>query len=138
MKDVIISVKGLLGTTEDGDDIELVTDGKYSFKDGKAEFEYMESELTGMEGTKTSFTVSPNCVMITRKGTVTMQMMFEEGRKNYFAYKTPFGAMTMGIDAYSINSRLDDDGGCLEVKYLLDMSNSMVTRNTFNIDIRKA
>jgi hypothetical protein len=29
MKDVIISIKGLQGTTENGDDIELVTDGTY-------------------------------------------------------------------------------------------------------------
>lgn len=137
MKDVIISVKGLLGANDDGEDIELVTGGKYSYSAGEANFEYMESELTGMEGTKTTFSVKPDTVTITRNGTVNMQMLFEEGRKNYFVYNTPYGSMTMGLDTQSVFSRLGENGGHLEVKYVIDMDDSLAMRTAFNIDIRE-
>ena len=137
MKDVIISVKGLLGANDEGEDIELVTGGKYSYSGEEANFEYMESELTGMEGTKTSFSVTPDAVTITRNGTVNMQMLFEEGRKNYFIYDTPYGSMKMGLDTQSVFSRLGENGGHLEVKYVIDLENSTALRTAFNIDIRE-
>ena len=136
MKDVIISIKGLTGTDEDGEDIELVTDGAYCFDEKKTAFEYLESELTGMDGTKTEFKVEPDSVMITRSGTVNMQMLFEEGRKHYFSYETPFGSMTMGVDTQSIRNELSEKGGRLEVRYLMDLGNSMITRNKFEINIK--
>ena len=133
MKKVIISVKGLM----DEDDAELVTDGEYEF-DGGARFSYEESDLTGMEGTTTSFSVENGIVSISRTGTVSMEMEFEEGRKHYFVYDTPFGSLSMGVDTQSIRSCLDENGGSLEVKYLLDLENSMMSRNSFEINIRRA
>ena len=57
MKDVIISITGTQDAPQGEDNtIELVTEGKYCFKDGRGKLTYMESELTGMAGTKTSFT----------------------------------------------------------------------------------
>ena len=89
MKDVIISIKGLQGTDEEGNDLELVTDGLYSYEPDNVAFEYMESELTGMEGTRTEFSVAGDQVVITRRGTVNMQMTFKAGEKYYFVYDTP-------------------------------------------------
>lgn len=138
MKDVIISVKGLIGTDENGDEIELVTKGLYDYKDGTAKFSYMESELTGLEGTKTAFDVTEGYALMTRTGTVTMQMLFEEGKKNYFAYMTPIGAITIGLDTHSVYSRLGEDGGSLNVKYTLDMSGSMLSRNKLDVTVQTA
>jgi uncharacterized beta-barrel protein YwiB (DUF1934 family) len=141
MENVMISIKGLFELTDDEDNIELVTDGTYTFENGRAEFQYKESELTGMEGTTTSFIVSDNSVMLTRNGAVTMQMYFQEGKKNYFVYETPFGSMNMGLDTHSIASNLGENGGEIEVKYVLDLSGSptgnYVKKNTFNINITK-
>ena len=49
----------------------------------------MESELTGMEGTKTSFIFSPEEVVLSREGTLTSRMVFREGKKSTFLYDTP-------------------------------------------------
>ena len=52
-KDVLIAIKGMQeldGLSGEGD--ELVTPGTYSMDGNIARFSYMESELTGMEGTK--------------------------------------------------------------------------------------
>ena len=136
--DYIISIKGLQGTNEEGEDIELVTDGEYGVgDDGRVAFRYMESELTGMEGTLTDFSVEPDRVTITRSGTVNMQMTFEEGQKHYFVYDTPYGNMTMGVDTQSIRWDFDRDGGTLEVRYLLDLGNSVMTRNRFQVRVKR-
>lgn len=68
MKDVIISIKGLQGYGEDNDAIELVTDGKYGYSDEQCKLIYMESELTGLEGTKTSFTIEPTSMVLEARG----------------------------------------------------------------------
>lgn len=135
-QDVVISVKGLLGVGEDGDDIELVTAGKYAYSPEKTELWYYESELTGMEGTKTSFEISPESVMLTREGTVVMQMVFETGRKNYFAYGTPYGSATMGLETLEIENTLGESGGRLRIKYILNFMDSAAMRATVNIFVR--
>ncbi len=136
----IISIFGsqATGEDEDPDSLELVTDGSYTASGNAATFRYEESELTGLEGTTTTFEVAPDKVVMTREGTVNAQMVFQEGKKHYFAYETPFGAMMMGVDTHAVRSRLDDAGGDLEIRYAIDMNNNLVSRNTFHISIRKA
>jgi uncharacterized beta-barrel protein YwiB (DUF1934 family) len=65
-------------------------------------------------------------------------MVFQEGRKHYFAYNTPYGAMMMGVDTHSVRNRLHEGGGELEIKYAIDMDNNFVSKNTFHINIRRA
>ena len=102
MKDVIISITGVQNFTQGSDDtVELVTEGKYSYRDGRGELSYMESELTGMQGTRTSFTFGPDEVVLSREGTLTSKMVFREGTKNTFLYDTPFGSATMAITSPS-------------------------------------
>ena len=80
MKDVIISITGVQNYPQGTDDsVELVTEGKYSFRDGRGELSYMESELTGMQGTRTSFTFTPTEVVLSRDGTLTSKLIFREG-----------------------------------------------------------
>ncbi len=135
-KEVLISIKGLSGVDEDGEDIEFVTGGSYSFDERRAALEYMESELTGMSGTKTTISVERSSVLITRSGTVNMQMMFEEGRKHYVNYSTPFGSMTMGLVTQSIKNELTRQGGRLVLRYLMDLDTILPTRNKVEIEIK--
>ena len=90
MKDVIISITGSQYEASGPEDaIELVTDRQYCYKNGSGTLTYMESELTGMEGTKTSFIFSPEEVVLSREGTLTSRMVFREGKKSTFLYDTP-------------------------------------------------
>ncbi len=137
-KDVIISISGFHENDDmDGGTIELVTDGQYGMDEGFATFSYMESELTGMEGTKTTFEVHDSSVIMRREGTVNSLMTFEEGNKHLFMYEIPFGTMTMGVDTHSIYARFGDKGGDLNIKYVVDMNNTIVSRNEFKINVRE-
>ncbi len=138
MKDVIISITGVQNFTQGSDDtVELVTEGKYSYRDGRGELSYMESELTGMQGTRTSFTFGPDEVVLSREGTLTSRMVFREGTKNTFLYDTPFGSATMGLDTHRIHSTMGPRGGEMEIDYVVDFDHAVVGRNKFRINVRE-
>ena len=138
MKDVIISITGSQYEASGPEDaIELVTDGQYCYKNGSGTLTYMESELTGMEGTKTSFIFSPEEVVLSREGTLTSRMVFREGQKSTFLYDTPYGSTTMGLDTHKIRSTLGERGGDLEIDYIVDFDHAVVGRNRFKINVRE-
>ena len=138
MKNVIISIQGFQRVeNKEEDKIELVTDGQYEKENGVAVFSYMESELTGLEGTKTTFTVDNDIVTLMREGTLNSRMLFEKGQKHFFMYELPFGSVTMGVSTNSIEADLGEKGGDLEIKYTVDMDNSVVSENTFRINVKE-
>ena len=122
---------------EEPDSLEFSTEGGYLFLDDVGCLSYQESEVTGMEGTRTSMTIAPNRVEVFRNGTVTSRMVFEEGRKNSFLYSTPFGDATMGVDTRKIRRHVDENGGRVEIDYVVDMEHAVVARNKFEITIRQ-
>ena len=80
MRDAIISITGIQRDSSDQQEaVELVTAGKYGFANGESRFTYEESGLTGLEGTRTTFTISPMGVVLKREGNLNSQMVFREG-----------------------------------------------------------
>lgn len=123
----------------DGEDSpvnELTTQGRYQFTDSRTELIYDESELTGLEGTETTFVATANEVILSRKGTVTSQMIFRKGQKHTFLYETPHGTMTMRLDTRHIKNKLDKNGGRLELEYDIDFETAQISRNKFIIDVK--
>ena len=138
MKDVMIYINGYQFDS-DGEEngVEFVTDGVFEFENGHGSFSYDESSLTGMEGTTTSFLITPTIVTMTREGKLSSRMVFEEGRKHNFLYDTTFGATTMGVSTKNIEVNLDEHGGDLEIDYVVDFQQSIVGRNLFKINVRE-
>ena len=137
MKDVIISVTGVQQGVNGPDAMELVTAGQYGQDEKETLLTWQESELTGMEGTKTSLRVQPRGVVLSREGTLNTRMEFEEGRKRYFLYETPFGSATMGLNTRRIVNRLGVHGGEIEIDYSVDMDDMVVGRNRFFIRVQE-
>ncbi|HNX99709.1 MAG TPA: DUF1934 domain-containing protein [Oscillospiraceae bacterium] len=138
MKDVVIKIVGTQNYGQDDkDSIELVTDGKYAFSEGRGEVFYTESELTGMEGTNTHLTISPLEVVLRREGSVTSSTVFREGQRNAFLYDTPYGKATMGVDTRKIAANFDEHGGSMEIDYVVDMDHAVFGRNKFQMHVRE-
>ena len=138
-KNVTISIIGsITNAQEPGDSFELMTDGEYFQKGSCSVFSYVESEITGFDGLKTTFAVEPGQVILRRADGKTADMIFSESQKHHFLYETPFGAVTMGIDTHSIKNNLHDRGGDLEIKYDIEVDNVAVSRNSFKINIFSA
>ena len=141
MKDVLISIRGTQHPNHpqpDADNspvsVELVTGGSYEYCGEGSWFTYAESELTGMEGTQTTFKMEDGLVTLTREGSVNTQMLFQKGRRHVFLYDTPFGTMTMGVDTQRLTTHADEHGGQMDIIYAVDIDNVPLGKNTFRID----
>ena len=136
MKKATILIKGA-PAMPDGDDegFELFTDGEYIQENGISTFSYVESELTGLDGMRTTFNVEPDRVILRRGDGLSGDMIFSENMKHHFLYDTPYGSITMGIDTHSITKNMRDDGGSLEILYDIEVDNATVSRNLFSISI---
>ena len=95
---VMISVRGeQYFDGVDPDATGLMTEGTLETTDTGLLLRYRESELTGMEGTETTFEIGPRRVILRRSGSVSSQMVFEEGQQHTSLYETPYGELTVDI-----------------------------------------
>ena len=138
MRDVMISIIGIQDDANGAiDKIELVTAGQYGFENGRSRFTYEESDLTGLSGTRTTFTIDPMGVVLRREGSLNTEMVFQAGKKNYFLYETPFGSATMGVDTRRIDAALGEHGGDLVLDYDIDFNHTPMGSNKFKINVRE-
>ena len=138
MKNVVISIKSIqnYGFDEE-EELEFTSDGYYYVDNDTACLSYMETAVTGMEGTRTSILVSPRQVMVDRSGIITSRMIFKEGGRYQFQYNTPYGTANLGVDTREIKHSFDENGGELDIVYILDMEHAVVTRNKFHISVKQ-
>ena len=137
-KDVRITIHSsqiIGGTLLEG--AELVTWGTYAYGKDRISFSYMESELTGLDGTRTIFHILPDEVVLSRSGSVNSQMIFHPGKLNNFLYDTAYGILQMGLDTRRLECALDEHGGSMEIEYELDFERNLVSRNTFKIHVEE-
>ena len=137
MKDVVIYIRSLFGDGADDNTIDFTTDGLYTYDGDTACLTYQESEVTGMEGTRTSVMVMPDQVVVDRDGAVTSRMVFRPGEKHAFLYDTPVGSATMHMDTRNMNARFNEHGGHMEIDYVLDMEHAFVSRNQFHLTVKE-
>lgn len=137
LQDVIINLKTIHDCeSEEQDSLDFITDGFYTFDDNVGCISYEETEVTGMQGTRTSVLVMPEQVVVDRDGTVTSRMIFKEGEKSDFLYTTPYGKATMGLRTRKINHNFDENGGLVEIEYDVDVDHTIFTRNKLILDVK--
>ena len=136
-KDVMITIRSSQSMGGETESVELITAGTYSDGPDGARLSNQESELTGLDGTKTVFLVRPDEVVLSRRGSVNSQMVFHPGESSSFLYSTEFGMMQMGLDTRRLECDLNEHGGEMEIEYDLDFQRSFLSRNTFTINVRE-
>ena len=131
MKDVVIYIRSLYGYDENEEEaIDFSTDGLYTYDGGTACLTYLETDVTGMEGTQTRVVVTPEKVVVDRDGTVTSRMVFEPGVK-------PVGSATMHMATRDLRQRFNEHGGQVEIDYVLDMEHAFASRNRFRLTVKE-
>ena len=121
----------------DPDATELMTDGTLEVTEDGLVLSYEESELTGMEGTTTTFEVCGPRVTLTRSGAVNSQMVFEEGRQHTSLYETPFGELSVDIQTGRLRHNLTERGGIMEIQYSIAVEHTVTGRNCFKIRVKR-
>ena len=134
---VMLSIRGEQSFDDaDPDATELMTEATLTLREGNLYLAYQESELTGMEGTTTTFAVEGPRVTLMRTGSVNSQMVFEEGKQHTSLYETPFGELTVDIQTSKLIHNLSERGGLMEIKYSIAVEHTVTGRNCFKIRVR--
>jgi uncharacterized beta-barrel protein YwiB (DUF1934 family) len=135
---VVLTVRGEQYFDQlDPDATELMTEGTLEVTDDGLRFWYEETELTGMEGTTTTFEVRGKRVILTRTGKVNSQMVFEEGVQHTSLYELPFGELTVDIQTSSLKHNLTERGGIMEIRYSIAVEHTVTGRNCFKIRVKR-
>lgn len=135
---VLLSIRGEQYFNDmDPDATELMTDGTMELTERGMILTYQETELTGMEGTTTTFTVQGAQVVLTRSGAVNSQMIFEEGRQHTSLYETPFGELPVDIQTSALQHNLSERGGVMEIRYSIAVDHTLTGRNCFKIRVKR-
>ncbi len=133
-RDVLLSIRGLQ-QDEDGEeqDVELTTAGKLYEDGGAVCLSYIESEMTGMEGVKTTFRVEDGKITMLREGALQSAMTFVEGERSESLYDLGFTALLLRVTAKRVRAELGDGEGRLELHYSVELERTMIASHNYVI-----
>ena len=136
-EDILISVKGFhtLENTEDDQEIEVFSAGKYYFKNGKHYILYEEQAEDSAEIIKSRITLKDGCLEVRKTGPVHSQMTFEQDRKNMSWYNTPFGDLMAGILVTDMHVTEDENLLAIQVKYQLEVNYEHIADSKIEIRV---
>ncbi|MBQ6795312.1 MAG: DUF1934 domain-containing protein [Clostridia bacterium] len=136
MKKVYVSIIGESKVDGDGDRTEMVTEGEYAYRNGKYLLRYKE-HLADVGGDCTTvIKLDTESVVMSRNGNINTQMIFEMGKRHMSHYETPLGSFTIGVSTDNLSLDVNEDGGNVEIKYILDINNSAQVENYLHLNIR--
>lgn len=137
-KKAIISIVSN-ASMEDGEVIEVVSPGKYIKLDDGYKAVYEETEISGMDGTTTTLTISGKEVLLEREGTTSTKMLFSEKEPSISLYNTPYGMMEITINTKKLNVEVDDNGGKIKIDYDMGIAgqDSLSTSLSLNVKADK-
>ena len=137
-KPVLITIVGTQRFAGDEPDtIELVTHGTYRYEPGCITLSYVETEMAGLEGTVTTFTIEDGVkATLRRTGKIDSTMVFVLGRRDDSLYDTGFGTLMISVCAKQMTVLLNERGGIFDLEYSIDIENTACGTNSYHIEIR--
>ena len=96
MNEISIRVRSTITNSRgETEEMTLFANAQIQVKEGNHYLMYDETEITGMEGTKTMLRYDGNQLMIKRFGNVSTNLKISLDDINENLYKTPYGVLTM-------------------------------------------
>lgn len=136
-KDIWIVIRGTQRMEgEEPQAIEFTTAGTMGIADSRYEISYVESELTGMEGVRTTFTLLPERVILSRSGAVDSKMVFAVGEVDKSLYDMGFGALLMQVRARKVEVAMESDGGFFDLSYTVELEQTAQISIDYHIEVK--
>ena len=136
-QNVMLSIEGRQSYAgQDPDVIELVTEGTLEQTANGWIISYEESDLTGMQGVTTTFTVEEKKLILTRTGRLKSEMVFQEGIHHDSLYQMEFGALMLSVCAQKIHVDLSTQGGVIDLSYGIEIEQTEAGVIDYHLDIR--
>lgn len=134
-RDVLISIRGTQQDDEGQDQtMELTTAGTL-WRDGDTVcLSYVETEMTGMDGVKTTFRIEGDQIVMVREGELQSTMTFVEGDRSESLYDLGFAAFLLRVSSKRVRARIGDGEGRLELRYSVEMEGRLVANHNYEIE----
>lgn len=103
----------------------------------RVELVYEETELSGMDGSVTSIGFdreAPTLITMMRSGPVSTAMVFEEGKRHFCVYDTPFSSFQICVRALEVDNRLLSEG-LLILEYQIEVQGAQAERCRMTVRI---
>ena len=136
-KDVLLSIRGLYTEGDEGEDsIETLAPGDFYEKQGAYYifFEEIIDDNTGV--TKSRIKYSDKSFELTRKGEVSVHLLFEEGKKTLNTYQMPFGNLVVGLDTKRIEMIETEEEIKISIDYAMEINYQQVSDNSIEVVIK--
>lgn len=135
-KEVLVSIKGLqyTGTEEDDNRVETLTRGSF-YKRGGKNFVTFEEAFDEDQTVKSFVKFDADSFEITRKGPYNVRLSFENGKKYYTDYHTPYGEFLLGIDTRRIEVVEQDGEMAVVIEYDMEFNSESLGRCTIDMKL---
>ena len=134
-ENAVVRITSIQTAEGETDQSELNTTASYRITPEAAEITYTELDETGDVSGETIVTVLHDGLVTIRKtGFADAVMILERGKTHPVKYSTMLGTMEMLLCALDIRAELDEEGGSLHLRYLIDIGEAYSAQNT--IDLR--
>jgi|GEM_PF-618626 len=112
--------------------IEFLTDAVLYERNGTYFIIYDESDLTGLEGTRTIVKLEGKNITVIRTGSYPMRMLFVEHERYVGMYPVAAG-IEMAMYTTHITNTIHENGGRLVLEYTIEMDNIFMGKNHFEL-----
>ena len=117
--------------------IVLNTEGVMNIDDKRVELVYEESEITGMEGSRTSvyFDIdTPGFVSMLRSGAISTSLLFEKGKRHHCVYNTPIMPFEICVRTLKVENDILSKG-TLKLDYIIEIRGAKAERTKFELSL---
>lgn len=129
------TLDSLTERASDGSTTELCTEGVLTVHRDGIELSYDESDITGMDGARTSIFVGRNGVTtFSRTGEVNTHMVFEKN-KRYFCICPEAAEVPVCIATSDMDSSLTADGGEIHIDFCVEIGGNKAEHNEYFINV---
>ena len=140
MKDITIRITGKQCFDDmEEDQMEFVTDGRMYERNGFFYLIYDESEISGLEGFRTTLKFNDNSLKMKRisKEGPGPELYFEEGKRFSSNYDTPMGPMEGEVLTRSVRNLMDTEAkkGSIDIEYDVSLGGVAEGKNKLIIDV---
>lgn len=133
---VMLSIRGRQTYAgQEPDVIELVTEGTLENEGGIWKLVYQETDLTGLDGVTTTFTIDGKTITLTRTGKLNSQMVFREGQFHDSLYQMEFGALMITVCATKVSYDLSETGGVIDLVYGIEIEQNAAGTIDYHLEI---
>ncbi len=99
---------------------------------------YEETELTGLQGTTTTFLLEKERIILRREGALRSEMIFAINREHRSLYDMGMGALLITVRTMSLIQAIGPQGGFADVAYDLIIEDAVAGCVRYHLDVQPA